>query len=283
MSTCMFMRTTLTARLCKLHYLTMTLRPVNSSVGISGPRITLMLLRCPVLSWITPWELTILKVTGPIKPEHHVQHSWWKAKFHALHRLFHASPGETPMRGSCLSARFAPAFDGIATIWLPKSPIIREESEQNWTNRMIGMWNFTNSRPQPPTRLQPISFNAGSEGDLTSAGNQHSWRSVNNAGSCIVSLCHVRLSVESGNLSNISEYFFGHCGKKSHNPLELRQKIQLWQVDYVCGNFLASRLVQPKQKATTPTPKLRQLCPGSPPVNDPSELVVPLTLFVFVF
>jgi hypothetical protein len=85
----------------------------------------------------------------------------------------------------------------------------------------------------PPTRLQPISFNAGSEGDLTSAGNQHSWRSVNNAGPCIVWLCHVRLSVESGNLSNISEYFFGHCGKKSHNPLKLRQKIQLWQ-DGLC-------------------------------------------------
>ena len=120
----------------KLHYLTMTLRPVNSSVWNLGSEWSPSC--CwGVQSWITPWELTILKVTGPIKPEHHVQHSWWKAKFHALHRLFHASPGETPMRGSCLSARFAPAFDGIATIWLPKSPIIREESEQklnksNW-------------------------------------------------------------------------------------------------------------------------------------------------------
>ena len=135
---------------------------------------------------------------------------------------------QAPEKHLCVAAASV-----IATIWLPKSPVIREESEQNWTNRMIGMWNSTNSRPQPPTRLQPISFNAGSEGDLTSAGNQHSWRSVNNAGPCIVWLCHVRLSVESGNLSNISEYFFGHCGKKSHNPLKLRQKIQLWQ-DGLC-------------------------------------------------
>ena len=73
------------------------------------------------------------------------------------------------------------------------------------------------------------------------------------------------------------------AGRNHIIPWNFDKKSNCDRMDYVCGNFLASRLVQPKQKATTPTPKLRQLCPGIPPVNDPSELVVPLTLFVFVF
>ena len=190
-----------------------------------------MLLTCPILNHPLR-ACNSYRVTEPIKPEHHVQHWWWKAKFHALHRLFHASPGETPTRGSCLGfLRFAPAFDGIATIWLPKSPIIREQSEQI----LCGiMWNSNSSMPHPP------------------------WG------------CNQSVSMH---------------GRKATSPLQETNTaaISTW-MDSVCGSFpprlcwdrgwpgsarLASRLVQPKQKATTPTPKLRQLCPGSPPVSDP--------------
>ena len=126
----------------------------------------------------------------------------------------------------------------------------------------------------PPTRLQPISFNAGSEGDLTSAGNQHSWRSV--LYDYVTSDCQSNQAI-SQTSANIS---LDTAGRNHIIPWNFDKKSNCDRMDYVCGNFLASRLVQPKQKATTPTPKLRQLCPGSPPVNDPSELVVPLTLFV---